>query len=145
MPEHLPGLLLTDVLSLPLERTHPFARVEQARFLAAVLCGACTGLDAAPALPAPAANAGAVEATTDTSADKKTDTNSDAVDVAAAAVSNLSLNSRAAQSVLSHVGSLVCVQRICFLFGSNHDVLHKEAMAALFAAEVLVNEQIWGC
>ena len=52
-------------------------------------------------------------------------------------MSSLSLQSGAAQSVLRHAGSLVCLQRICFLLASNHDVLHNEAMGALLAAEVI--------
>ena len=134
------------MLSMPLERTHPHARVEHARFLAITLKTACGSIETAPPLP-PAATGTATAATasattpavtgTDATATTPpaTGTDATAVDAATAAVKTLALDSPSG-AVLSRVGSLVSLQRLCFLLASSHAMLHKEALTALLAAEV---------
>lgn len=128
------GLLLDDMLSMPLERTHPHARVEHARFLAITLKSACGSIETAPPLP-PAATGTATAATASAiTTPSATGTDTTAVDAATSAVKTLALDSPSG-AVLSRVGSLVSLQRICFLLASSHTMLHKEALTALLAAE----------
>ena len=130
----LSGLLLDDMLSMPLERTHPCARAEHARFLAITLKTACGSIETVPPLP-PATTGAATAATASATTPSATGTDTTAVDAATSAVKTLALNSPSG-AVLSRVASLVSLQRICFLLASRHAMLHKEALTALLAAEV---------